>query len=460
MLTVTPSWSRRDALRSLAGIAGLPMLSSGDTPLRRVGIVGAGMAGLSLAWLLDGQRDVVVLEARNSIGGNIQSVPVQLDGQDFVVDMGAQYFNPGPYPTYVKLLNTLGLMGDAHSFTASITQFAPGEDNPRFVSPVLPGRVWPLLPQWNRAGIEAFAVAFTAAKKREEANASWALSLESWLSSLPLTQAQWEGMILPWAASLYAENIDEARGLSARAAMIFAAKALDSPLAPVLYYVLKGGMIEVLQSMLVQCTTVQVLTGSPVTQVFRDIQGGFVIHYGAGQTLHVDDLVFAASGPPTQSLLAGLSGTAALQAALQGIEFRPNTLALHTDPIYVPTDQSQWSFFNCQVHGNFAEPSMWLRDVLTTPPPATAAKLWKSWVTYRTTQPAQVLYQVQYHHMLPSTGSLFAQTILRRLQGLGGISIAGGYTRPYESQETALLSAMEVTQGLGVDSARLRGLLS
>jgi uncharacterized protein len=460
MDTLTPFWSRRHALGALAGIAALPVLSSGDTPLRRVAIVGAGMTGVSLAWLLDGQRDVVVLEARDSIGGNVQSVPVQLDGQNFVVDMGAQYFNPGPYPTYVKLLNTLGLTGDSHSFTASITEFAPGEQNPRFVSPVLPGRAWPLLPQWNRAGVEAFAVAFTAAKKREEANASWALSLESWLSSLPLTQDQWEGMILPWAASLYSGDIDEARGLSARAAMIFAAKALDNPLAPVLYYVLNAGMIEVLQAMLVQCTTVQVLTGSPVTQISRDLWGGFLIHYGAGLTLHVDDLVFASSGPPTQSLLASFSGTAGLQGALQGIEFRPSNLALHTDPVYVPTDQNQWSFFNCQVHGNFAEASMWLRDVITTPPPATAAKLWKSWVTHRTTQPAQVLHQVQYQHMLPTTGSLFAQTILRRLQGTGGISIAGGYTRPYDSQETALLSAIEVTQGLGVDSPRMSGLLS
>jgi predicted NAD/FAD-binding protein len=445
----------------LAGAAGLPILSAGGSSLRRVGIVGAGMAGVSLAWMLDGQREVVVIEARDSIGGNVQSVPVQLDGQNFIVDMGAQYFNPALYPTYVKLLSLLGLSADSHSFAASITEFAPGEQTPRFVSPVLPGRAWPLLALWNYAGIQAFAVAFSAAKKREEANASWALSLESWLSSLGLTQAQWEGMILPWAASLYSGDINQARGLSARAAMIFAAKALpDNPLQPVLYYVLNSGMIEVLQGMLAQCTTVQVLTGSPVTQVARDPESGFIISYGGGHTLHVDDLVFASSGPPTLSLLAGLPGTAALQSALQGIEFQPNRLALHTDPIYAPSDQNQWSFFNCEVQGNFAQASMWLRDVLTAPSPTTAAKLWKSWVTHRTSQPQQVLYQAQYQHMVPTTGSLLAQTLVRALQGAGGISIAGGYTRPYDSQETALLSAMDVARGFLIDSARMRALLS
>ena len=56
------------------------------------------MAGVSLAWLLDGAYDVTLLEARESIGGNVRSVDVALDGHEFVVDMGAQYFHPGPVP--------------------------------------------------------------------------------------------------------------------------------------------------------------------------------------------------------------------------------------------------------------------------------------------------------------------------------------------------------------------------
>ena len=54
------------------------------------------MAGISLAWLLDGACDVVVLEARDSIGGNVQTVDVDLDGHRLVVDLGAQYFIPVP----------------------------------------------------------------------------------------------------------------------------------------------------------------------------------------------------------------------------------------------------------------------------------------------------------------------------------------------------------------------------
>jgi uncharacterized protein len=441
-------WSRRDVLRTLAGVAGLPVLAAAAPgPRRKVGIVGGGMAGVSTAWLLDGKRDVVLLEAGTSLGGNVQSIPVSLDGQNFVVDMGAQYFHPGPYPTYVKVLALLGLLNDVHSFVSSITLAKPGEATPRFVSPIFPSRVWPVIVPWNRAGLQAFGVAFADAKKREEENADWDVTMETWLQSLSLSQEQRDGMILPWAASLFSGNVDQARGLSARAAMIFAAKALpEKPTDPLLYYVLTPGMAEVLKRMIERCRTVEVLTSAQVSSLIRSAQGGFDIQCADGRTAHVDDLVFASSGPATLELLQGLSNTAAQQASLQGVEFHNASLALHTDPIYAPANPDHWSFFNAQIQGDFCEASMWLSEVLEQPSPQTAAKLWKSWVTHRSQQPAQVLAQAQFRHMLPTPATLHSQNTLLAQQGEGNVWFAGGYTRPYDSQETALVSAIDVTQ--------------
>src|SRR5260221_6513053 len=153
--------SRRDLLRALAASAVLPVSQLGAAPPRRsVGIVGGGMAGVSLAWLLDGAYDVTLLEARDSIGGNIRSVDVALDGHEFVVDMGAQYFHPGPYPVYTRLLEYLGLFDPnaieqsaALAFPASITLTAGVQSIPLFVSPVLPDKWWPLFAPWNWGGL-------------------------------------------------------------------------------------------------------------------------------------------------------------------------------------------------------------------------------------------------------------------------------------------------------------------
>jgi uncharacterized protein len=462
------SWTRREVVRALVAPAALPFVGAGAPPRRRVAIVGGGMAGVSLAWLLDSECDVILLEARPSIGGNVQTIEVDVDGQTVVVDVGAQYFHPGPYPTYTALLTHLGLYpprstgpSPSHAFPASITVSADGERTPRFVSPVLPDRVWPLFAPWNEAGIVAFATAFGAAKRREQQNASWALTLEDWLPTLGLPRAQWEATLLPWAASLFSGSIDQARGLSARAAMIFAAKALPANvLDPVLYYVLNPGMGEVLRRMLVQLSTVEVVTGAAVRQVVREPPGRFTIACDNGRVVTVDDLVLAASGPGTLQLLEGLPGTWVQQAALRSIEFHDARVALHTDPVYASPDPRLWSFLNCDVHGGFCEASMWLATVLADVPPLTAAKIWKSWVTHREQQPTEILHEAEFRHMLPTPGTLFAQSVLRAWQGRGGIWFAGGYTLAFDSQETALLSALSVAIGLRVASSRSRALLA
>ena len=456
-------WRRRDALGALLGAATLPLMPRASAALPRVGIVGAGMAGVTLAWLLDGEFEVTLFEAQDSIGGNVKSVDLAVGGEPFIVDAGAQFFHPAPYPTYVKLLEFLGLYppatAESHTFPASITVAAPGETTPRFVSPIVPTRLWPALVSWNQPALQAFATAFFVARARELAHAPWGLTLGDWLPTLGLPQAQWEGAILPWAASLFTGDIEQARNYSARAAMIFAAKALPAnPADPLLYYVLERGMGEALTRMAAQFTTVQVLSGVPVTGISRVSPVGFTVHGGNGLDVAVDHLVMAASGPPTLALLQGVSGTVGQRAALAGIEFADATLMLHTDPVYAPGSAFFWSFLNCAVEGGFCEASMWLANVLTPPAQGSPPNLWKSWVTHRTQLPAQVLHEASYRHLVPTPASLLAQTALRARQGVGGIWFAGGYTLPYDSQETALLSAVSVALGLNPGGARLRAL--
>lgn len=452
-------------LRTVAAVAGAPVLAGRAAGLPRIGIVGAGMAGVSLAWMLDGYYDVTLIEAGPSVGGNVRGVDVDLDGHQFVVDIGAQFFHPGPYPAYTALLASLGLYPPAaapsgsHAFKASITLDVAGTPLPRFVSPVLPERGWALLAPWNSAGTSAFATCFAAARAREQQNASWALTLGDWLPTLGLSRHQWEGMLLPWAASLFSGSIEQARGLSARAAMIFAAKALPlNPFDPLLYYALTPGMGEVLTRLLAQCTTVQVLTNAAVQQVSRDVLSGFHLQCANGTVVTVDELVFAASGPGTLHLLSGLPEAAPQVAVLQAIEFHDARLTLHTDPLYAPSHPLFGSFLNCRIQGAHCEASMWLAPVLASAPPATTVKLWKSWTTHRLQQPTQVLHEAAFKHMLPTPSTIVAQRILRLMQGRDGLWFAGGYTRPYDAQETALLSALGVALGLGATSARVRAM--
>lgn len=453
-----PRAPRRRLLKGVAGAAlaaALP-LRVGATGLPRVAIVGGGMAGVACAWLLDGQCEVHLFEARDALGGNIRTVPLDLGGQTRPVDLGAQYFHPGPYPTYVQLLEQLGLWpvatGESRAFVASITLDAANESLPRFVSPILPGRVWPLVADWNQAAVRAFRTTFDAAQRREQLGGSWLLPMAEWLATLPITPAEADALILPWAAALNSGDVTQTRGLSARALMVFAAGALPpAPLDPIVYYVLERGMIEPLNRMVGQLTTGQVATGTPIDAIAPGAGGGWMVQPRQGPAQPFDAVVFAASGPPTLSLLQGVPGTGIARNALQGIGFYPARLTLHADPAFAPADPKWLSFLNCRVEGTHCEASMWLDPVLGT------TSLWKSWITHRA-PPQQLLASADFLHMAPSPDAIRAQRALATQQGRGGLWFAGGYTLPFDSQETALLSAMTVAEGIAGGGARTRRL--
>jgi len=183
--------TRRDLLRSLAAVAALARPAEARRAgRRRVVIVGGGITGVALAWLLDSHYDVTLLEGRAAIGGNVHGVDVEIGGQVYTVDIGAQFFHPGPYPLYTTLLAALGLYPPdpakpvgARAFSASITLAAAAEPFPRFVALELPGRAWPLFTGWNVPGLVAFSTAFAAAKRREKAKGRWGLTLGQWARS-------------------------------------------------------------------------------------------------------------------------------------------------------------------------------------------------------------------------------------------------------------------------------------
>ena len=357
----------------------------------------------------------------------------------------------------MQLLEQLGLWpvatGEARAFAASITLDAPNESLPRFVSPVLPGRTWPLFADWNRPAVQAFKTTFDAARRREQAGASWLLPMAEWLATLPITPAQGDTLILPWAAALNSGDVTQTGGLSARALMVFAAGALPaSPLDPIVYYVLERGMIEPLNRMVAQLTTAQVATGTPVDAVAPAAGGGYLVQPHQGPAQQVDAVVFAASGPPTLALLQGLPGTAVARNALQGIGFYPARLALHTDPAFAPADTAGGPSSIAVPRARIARPPCgWIRCSASTTACGRAGS--------RTAPPPQqVLASADFLHVVPSPAGIKAQRLLATQQGRGGLWFAGGYTLPFDSQETALLSAITVAEGLGGGSARTRGL--
>lgn len=90
--------------------------------MKRIAVVGAGIAGLAAARELSRSARVTLFEASDHFGGHAQTVDVTLDGRTFGVDCGFLVYNERTYPKLGALLAELGVATAAAdmSFSAQI----------------------------------------------------------------------------------------------------------------------------------------------------------------------------------------------------------------------------------------------------------------------------------------------------------------------------------------------------
>ncbi|MBP6676826.1 MAG: oleate hydratase, partial [Vitreoscilla sp.] len=80
--------------------------------VRRVAVVGSGVAGLAAAWHLahdTAGTSVTLFEADARFGGHAHTVELTLNGQAFGVDTGFLVYNERTYPKLIRLFERLGV---------------------------------------------------------------------------------------------------------------------------------------------------------------------------------------------------------------------------------------------------------------------------------------------------------------------------------------------------------------
>ena len=73
----------------------------------RLAIVGAGVSGLTAAYLLHREHEITVFEAAGYAGGHTNTVTVQTGDRSLDIDTGFIVFNDRNYPRFERLLRRL-----------------------------------------------------------------------------------------------------------------------------------------------------------------------------------------------------------------------------------------------------------------------------------------------------------------------------------------------------------------
>jgi predicted NAD/FAD-binding protein len=166
------------------------------------------------------------------------------------------------------------------------------------------------------------------------------------------------------------------------------------------------------------------------------------------------------NAPPHASrpLLRSLHAFADVAALLDEYEYFSSRLLIHANPVYVDRHRADWAAYNAGVHGRECEGSVWYGALHPKLPSGRTVDLFKSWAERRRVLPRKILLERRFKHPLITQRTIHAARALHQRRGHGGLYFSGQYTTGFDSQESAVYSAMKVAEALAPDSPTLTSL--
>lgn len=413
----------------------------------RIVVVGAGVAGLTTAWLLSRRHEVILVEQHDRLGGHTNTVTVDEGPGAVAIDTGFIVYNEVTYPLFVRLLDELGI--DTHpsdmSWSLSCDHCAveyAGNARGLFARPrqALSPRHLRML-----ADIARFN---RMAPRLLDDPASSRTSLGAYLRHARFSRAFADHYLRPMAAAIWSSGtgtIDEFP--LATLLRFFANHGLLRVSGHLRWRTVSGGAARYIPPLIAPLGD-RVIRGQPVAAVTRHPDGASIT-LSDSTRLDADGVVLATHADEALSLLVDASPQE--KELLGAWEYTPNRAVLHTDVDQLPRRRGAWASWNyrvadCRAPTQRPTLSYYMNRLQDLDTPNDYV------VTLNPIEPpaaAHVVTSMSYQHPAYTQESIGSQAALDELNGLRSTYFAGAYHR-YGFHEDAVWSAVRVAGQLGV----------
>lgn len=413
-------------------------------------MVGAGAAGLSCSWALAGEHDVVCYEALGVIGGNGRTERIEIDGRPVEVTPGASFFPPAMNDLVLRLMRLVDT-----PLEPLPTQFTLCDEQGRvrYLTPSLrPLRLNGLVRRGAASDLSGWTRLLLAGRRLARAG-DWMTTWGELRTTLSLPLSFLEEVADPVLASLWGVTIEDALGLSARAALGPAVPQQPSlRMREQRPYLVTGGTGRWLQQLVDHAgPNLTVVTAEPVREVTAVGDGT-----GTGRSFRVAteggsddfDRVVIASPPWAAAEMAGSLLSEAATAALASLPATPCTIAVHSDATFRPARRSEWSVVSMVTGPGRAQ--------LTTATDTLAGEdLYRSWVTWSERPPEPCHATFSFRHVRPDPVLFDVQRKLPGWQADAGIGFAGSWVAGWDCHETAVTAGINAAAEIDPSSRRV-----
>ena len=410
-------------------------------------IVGAGVAGLSLAWILKDHYKITLIEKQDRFGGHSHTVSENTP-ENIPVDTGFIVFNPKRYPGLCKLLSELNISPYpsemSFSFSSSTRSYSS---------------LWPqgllqggknIQKRWFwHMIIDIFrfkSIALNFLKSNKDST----LTMESFLKKYRFSDSFINNYVLPMGAAIWSANLSDINTFPAYQFLYFWKNhQLFNTFKRPQWQTIQGGskryvstIIENLQKQGHSC-----LKKFNINEIKRDVAR---IQIKGTQTIEADYVAFCCHADEILPLLCDATETE--KALFSAWSYNTHRTILHTDTKMMPRSKYSWAAWNVletdsghllSYYMNKLQPLPCKDDLFVSLIPThypNASNL---------IDPKKIIKQISYAHPLFNKDSFQLQTQIQAIQGQKRSYYSGSYLG-YGFHEDAIVASQCVAKHLGV----------
>ena len=410
----------------------------------KIAVIGAGISGMSAAWLLSQRHDVTVYEAEDRIGGHSHTVDAPTPRGPMPVDMGFIVYNEPNYPNLVALFDHLGVPTEWSDMSFGVSVDGGGleySSSDMLAQPrnLVRPRFWSMISDLLRFYREAPAHACALDQQMT--------SLGDYLSQRRYGRAFMDDHLLPQAAAIWSASVGAIRDFPAASFIRFCENhGLLQVTGRVEWRTVSGGSREYVKR-LTAAYADRVRTACAARQVSRDGRGVLVrdVH---GDLERFDQVVIACHADEGLKLLA--DPTRQESALIGAFSYSRNHALLHTDTTFMPRRKRAWSAWNytdadCGDGRRHLCVTYWMNRLQNLP---YEHPLFVTLNPGREPASGTLLRSQVYEHPLFDAAATRAQRELWTLQGLKNTWWCGAYFGA-GFHEDGLQSGLAVAEALG-----------
>jgi hypothetical protein len=408
----------------------------------RIGVVGAGVAGLYAAWHLSRGHDVTLFEREGRVGGHTDTHRVDVGAGPVAVDTGFIVFNPPHYPLFTAWLEALGVASQPTDMSFGVHCRISGlEYNATDLSGLFCQRRNLVRPRFLRMVRDILR--FYRDAPRWLATLDESTTLGQWLERAGMSEAFASDHLVPMAAALWSSPDEGILEFPMKYMLEFMhnhkmLQASDRPQ----WRTVRGGSQRYVEAALARFEG-QVRTGVAVERVVRHGRGVRVV--AAGECDDFDAVVLACHADQALAMIE--TPSAAERDVLGAFSYQPNDTVLHTDAGRMPRNPRAWASWNVrrdrEAPGR-AGISYWMNRLQRLPG---RTPLIVSLNQTEAIDPARILVRRSYRHPIYTPRSRAAQRRVAEISGSDRLWFCGaGWGWGFH--EDAVRSAQRVVDGI------------